>query len=103
MSQVSLFVQALVGHCEAWSGKFTALLNSMARRELEALHSYFSTHKAALRQTPQTLEELAEAVKLQDRLVAERDRTLARFEPLRDKYRTLARFEVISCHSPQTP
>ncbi len=84
----------LISHCQIWGGKFTALLNTLARQELEALHDYFSSNQFALRQAPQTLEQLAEAVTLQERLQAEQDAVAARFKPLRHKYRTLARFEV---------
>lgn len=86
--------QVLISHCQVWGGKFTALLNTLGRQELEALHDYFSSNQVVLRRTPQTLEQLAEAVTLQERLHSEQDALAARFKPLRDKYRTLARFEV---------
>jgi hypothetical protein len=86
--------QVLIGHCQIWGSKFTALLNALARQELEALHEYFSSNQKFLLQTPTTLEQLAEAVTLQECLQMEEDAIAARFKPLRDKYRTLARFEV---------
>ncbi|KAK9823872.1 hypothetical protein WJX72_006072 [[Myrmecia] bisecta] len=84
--------QALCGHCDAWKDKFTGLLNAIALRELNALHEYFKTNTAALKRVPTDLERLAEAVQLQRRLVAEKPAIEGRFEPLRDKYRALARF-----------
>ena len=87
-------LQALVGHCEAWRANFTGLLNSIALKELQALHDYFQTNMAALRQPPTNLDMLAEAVQLHKKLSHERPAIQARFEPLNEKYRTLEKFEV---------
>lgn len=89
-----LCLQALVGHCEAWRANFTGLLNSIALKELQALHDYFQTNTAALRQSPTTLDMLAEAVQLHKKLSQEKPAIQARFEPLSEKYRTLEKFEV---------
>ena len=87
-------LQALVGHCEAWRANFTGLLNSIALKELQALHEYFVTNTAALRRPPTTLDMLAEAVQLHRKLTLDKPAIEARFEPLHDKYRTLEKFEV---------
>lgn len=48
----------------------------------------------ALSKVPQNLDQLADAVGLHRRLVEEKAKTAARFDPLRDKYRVLEKFEV---------
>jgi dynein heavy chain len=48
----------------------------------------------ALSKPCQDLEQLAEADGLHKRLVEEKGKTAARFDPLRDKYRVLEKFEV---------
>lgn len=40
------------------------------------------------------MDQLAETVQLHKRLVDEKPKTIARFDPLRDKYRVLEKFEV---------
>ncbi|KAG1668463.1 hypothetical protein FOA52_005236 [Chlamydomonas sp. UWO 241] len=86
--------QTLVGHCEAWVAKFTGLLGSLAAAELASLHGYFKANRDALTVVPASLDQLAEVVNLHKRLVDERKATEARFEPLREKFRALERFEV---------
>ncbi|CAD7695690.1 unnamed protein product, partial [Ostreobium quekettii] len=86
--------QALVGHCEAWTSRFTGLLHSLADTELNAIHDYFRSSTEALARSPTNLDQLAEGVNLQRRLVEEKHSVTARFEPLRERYRALERFEV---------
>lgn len=50
--------------------------------------------REALTMVPASLEQLADLVNLHRRLADERRRTEARFEPLRDKYKLLERYEV---------
>lgn len=52
------------------------------------------THLESLGKAPQNLDQLAEAVQLHKRLLDEKAKTMARFDPLRDKYKVLERFEV---------
>lgn len=87
-------IQALVGHCEAWRANFTGLLNSIALKELHALHEYFESNSAALRRPPTNLDTLAEAVQLHRKLTLDKPAIQARFQPLHDKYHTLEKFEV---------
>eukprot|EP00879_Flechtneria_rotunda_P019356 GHRR01020328.1.p1 GENE.GHRR01020328.1~~GHRR01020328.1.p1 ORF type:complete len:1679 (+),score=578.13 GHRR01020328.1:143-5179(+) len=86
--------QTLNMHCELWKAKLTNLLNNLAAAELRNLHEYFRNGLEALSKAPQNLEQLAESVGLHRRLVNEKAKTAASFEPLRDKYRMLERFEV---------
>lgn len=97
-SKCNALFQALVGHCEAWRANFTGLLNSIALKELQALHECFENNSAALRRPPTNLDTLAEAVQLHRKLTLDKPAIQARFEPLHDKYKTLEKFEVrLSC------
>ena len=79
--------QNLVGHCETWVQKFTGLLVSLAAAELRSLHDYFKASKESLALQPSNLDQLAEVVNTHKRLVEEKPKCAARFEPLREKYR----------------
>ena len=79
--------QNLTGHCESWVHKFTGLLINLASAELRSLHDYFSSSKEQLSVQPSSLDQLADVVNLHKRLVEEKSNTVARFEPLREKYR----------------
>lgn len=86
--------QSMVSHCENWVDRFTALLNDISRRELESLHAYFETQTALMARYPTSLVELSASKKLLDSTKADMDGNKARFEPLRDRYASLLRFEV---------
>ena len=86
--------QVLMGHCEAWVAKFTGLLLSMAAAELRSLHDFFKESREQLAIVPSNLDQLAEVVNLQRRLVDEKRKVEARFEPLREKYRVLDKFSI---------
>jgi dynein heavy chain len=59
------------------------LLNQLAANELRALHDYFKSNIEALKQPVGNLDQLAEAVSLHKRLLEDKPKTAARFEPLR--------------------
>lgn len=86
--------QALVGHCEAWTTRFTGLLHRLADTELKSIHEYFRKNAEALSSSPTNLDQLAEGVNLQRKLIDEKRQMTSRFEPLREKYNVLDRFEV---------
>lgn len=44
--------QAILGHCEVWTAKFTGLLNTLAQRELVDVAEYIRASTAALQQQP---------------------------------------------------
>ena len=44
--------QAILGHCEVWTAKFTGLLNTLAQRELVDVAEYMRASTAALQQQP---------------------------------------------------
>lgn len=86
--------QTLVSHCEVWIGKFTGLLNSLAKTELLDVLNYFQTNTETLENPPSNLDMLAESVKLHRNIVEEEADIKARFAPLEDKYKTLEKFDV---------
>lgn len=70
--------QALVGHCEAWVRRFTGLLHQLAAKELNSIHEYFVSNTQALAVAPVNLDQLAESVNLQKKLVSEKKSIAAR-------------------------
>ena len=85
---------SLLSHCEGWVDKFTGLLNTTALTELNDLYHYFDSNSAILSEPPKNLEQLADNVNLHKRLIAEKDDTEARFQPMKDRYKLLEKFEV---------
>jgi len=86
--------QSLVGQCEEWVSKFTQLLNNLSLQELRDIHQHFATNTLLLQRPLLNLDQLAEMVNLQSKLVDEREMMEARFQPLHDKYTTLEKFNV---------
>lgn len=87
--------QSLINHCVGWVQRFTSLLHRLALTELQNIHQYFKKHTQALTEKPQNLEDLSNAVNLHRQLREEERETEARFDPLRAKYSTLERFEMV--------
>lgn len=91
-------LQALVTHCEQWIDKFAVLLLAISTGELKELQTYFKENSAALALTPMNLDDLAQVVNRQRRLVDEKSSIEARFEPLQLMFKTLekVRFLVLA-------
>ena len=86
-------VQALVAKCITQTEKLTALLHSSARRELETLMTQMAPSSYRLKQEPQTIRALAQALdthKARGGAAALEER----FQPLYDVYDLLERREV---------
>ena len=85
---------ALVGHCLQCQTKLTGLLNQNGAQELEEIFTLFRRSKTALSSLPASLDELSAKIahcrELKDQVTA----TQQRFEPLREIYATLNKFEV---------
>ena len=86
-------VQALVAKCITQTEKLTALLHSSAQRELETLMTQMAPSSYRLKQEPQTIRALAQALdthKARGGAAALEER----FQPLYDVYDLLERREV---------
>lgn len=92
-----LSMQTLVMHCEQWVTKFSLLLHEIASEELSSIYDFFSTNTAALRATPESLDDLATVVNLQRSLDTGQSAMAARFEPLQNMFSILekVRFWVV--------
>ncbi|CAM6114547.1 unnamed protein product [Calypogeia fissa] len=86
--------QSIITHCEAWVVKFTTLLNQIAKTELEAIHNYLQTATTMLNIPPENLDMLTATATKWKAVKEEGAATEARFAPLEDKYKVLAKFEV---------
>eukprot|EP00892_Ulva_mutabilis_P005742 jgi/Ulvmu1/353/UM001_0358.1 len=82
-------MQTLVMHCEQWVTKFSLLLHEIASEELTSIYDFFTKNMAALRATPESLDDLATVVNLQRSLDAGQAAMAARFEPLQNMFRIL--------------
>ena len=85
---------SLISQCNQWQNKFTDLLNQMAIKELKALHDLFAQNSTKLKKTPKTLDELGESTTLLKRLQDDLPKIEARFDPVRQQYKTLEKFDV---------
>ena len=85
---------ALVGHCLQCQTKLTGLLNQNGAQELEDIFALFRKSRIALSTVPSTLDELSAKIGHCKELKEQVLSTQARFEPLRDVYSTLVKFEV---------
>ncbi|EFJ08553.1 hypothetical protein SELMODRAFT_185288 [Selaginella moellendorffii] len=87
--------QAIISHCVAWVSKFTTLLNTIAKTELESIYAYMEKNKQQLKRKPETLDQLTETVNEWRAVVDERSAMEAKFTPIDEKYDTLFKFEVM--------
>ena len=85
---------ALVGHCLQCQTKLTALLNQNGAFELEEIFTLFRKSKSALSSLPSSLDELSAKIAHCKELKEQVTATHARFEPVREIYNTLIKFEV---------
>ncbi|BFI30788.1 dynein axonemal heavy chain [Marchantia polymorpha subsp. ruderalis] len=87
--------QSIISHCEAWVIKFTTLLNQIAKTELESIHAYLQSVTEILNLPPENLDMLTATANKWRTVKDECATTEARFAPLEDKYKVLAKFEVL--------
>ncbi|KAK2860339.1 hypothetical protein Q7C36_004505 [Tachysurus vachellii] len=85
---------SLVQHCNEWQDKFTQLLSLMASTRLKELHHYLHDSAQRLSQTPQTLDELIESLKLLDTLQGDVSKTESQIPPIQEQFAILEKYEV---------
>ncbi|XP_053341025.1 dynein axonemal heavy chain 2 [Clarias gariepinus] len=90
----SLLKFSLVQHCNEWQNKFTQLLSLMASTRLKELHYYLHDKAKRLSQTPQTLDELMESLKLLETLQEDINKTESQIPPIQDQFAILEKYEV---------
>lgn len=91
----SALKDALIGHCLQCQNKLTGLLNSNGKDELEDIFTnVFQKTKNTLTIAPSSLDELSAKLSLCKDSKENMNTVQARFEPVREIYATLAKFEV---------
>ena len=90
----SLLKATLTDHCVQWQNKLLKLLNDNALQELKSIQGMFKENTETLESHSQTLEELGNKINLHKGCNAAQGETEARFEPVEEMYKVLARFEV---------
>jgi dynein heavy chain len=91
----SALKDALIGHCLQCQSKLTGLLNNNGKDELEDIFiNVFQKTKNALTMAPTNLDDLSSKLTLCKDSKETLNNVQQRFEPLREIYATLAKFEV---------
>ena len=85
---------ALVSHCLQCQTKVTGLLNQYGVQELDEIYAIFRKSQTALSSQPSNLDELSAKITQCKELKEQVESTRARFEPVREIYNTLVKFEV---------
>jgi len=83
----------LINHCIEWEQKFLKLLNDISKKELDSLYETFETTRAKLEYQAVNLDELGEQLDLMVQTKTDMPATEERFDPLKDKYDCLEKFE----------
>lgn len=84
----------LISHCLTTQTKLTTLLNQNGAMELKDIHETFRKSKEALTTPPINLEELSQKIALSKDLKEQLPSIQNRFDPVREIYATLDKFEV---------
>ena len=85
---------ALVGHCLQCQNKLTGLLNSNGAAELADIFNLFRKSRENLTVAPTTLDELSTKIGTCKDLKENLSSVKNRFDPVREVYETLTKFEV---------
>jgi len=86
--------EALVGHCTVCQVKLTNLLNSNGHTELQDIFALFKNSRENLTVAPINLDELSAKIGVCRELKEKLGDTKGRFDPVREIYKTLSKFEV---------
>ena len=85
---------ALIGHCLQCQNKLTGLLNQTGTAELKEIFGNFQRSAETLTSPPTSLNELSSKLNMCKDLKDQVHLTQARFEPVREIFSTLAKFDV---------
>ena len=85
----------LVGHCLQYQTRLTGLLNQNGAQELQDIYQLFEDSRANLTVSPANLDELSAKIALCKQLKDDRAVIQGRFDPMREVYDTLVKFEVV--------
>jgi hypothetical protein len=85
---------ALIGHCLQSQSKLTGLLNQNGHQELTDIYDLFKVTRQKLAVAPINLEELSSKISTCKESKENMTGTKDRFDPVREIYNTLSKFEV---------
>lgn len=85
---------ALIGHCLQSQGKLTGLLNNNGTQELKDIFDFFQRARDDLGVAPVSLDELSAKIATCKDIKENLSNTQSRFDPVREIYNTLVKFEV---------
>jgi dynein heavy chain len=85
---------ALINHCLQSQNKLTNLLNSNGVQELQDIYQFFANSRDKLTQPPTNLDELSQKIGSCKDIKENLPLFLQKFEPTREIYNTLMKFEV---------
>lgn len=85
---------SLMAQCTAWQGKLTTLLNTNAANELYTLHEMFDSKSKRLQIIPLDLDGLGDMIALLTQLQGDLSAIEAQFNPIREMYEILEKYEV---------
>jgi dynein heavy chain len=86
---------SLVNHCLQCQNRLTGLLNQNGSDELKSIYDLFKDSSDKLVQSPNDLDELSYKIGLCKQLKDDKEVIRARFDPVREIYDTLTKFEVV--------
>ncbi|XP_051799543.1 dynein axonemal heavy chain 2 isoform X2 [Acanthochromis polyacanthus] len=90
----SLLKVSLVQHCNEWQTKLTQLLSHMAGSRQKELQVYMQDNAKRIQQSPQTLKELGESLKLLETLQDNLYKTEAQIPVIHEHFAILDKYEV---------
>jgi dynein heavy chain len=85
---------SLLGHCQEWQNKFTALLLKLATQSLNRIMKYFEENSQKVLVPPDTHYDLDMSSKLLESLQNDLPRIEEQFLPLNDQFSVLQKYEV---------
>ena len=84
----------MISHCLQAQSKLTGLLNQNGHQELVDIYELFKTTRQKLVNAPINLEELSSKIATCKETKESLSTTRDRFDPVREVYNTLSKFEV---------
>ncbi|KAI8894261.1 dynein heavy chain and region D6 of dynein motor-domain-containing protein [Globomyces pollinis-pini] len=90
----TMLKHSIVSHCSSWQAKLTTLLNQNALTELTTLLDMFSKTSEKLRSPPKDLDQLSEGLGLLQQLQGDVSKIEGQFQPIREMYEILDKYEV---------
>ncbi|OAF69166.1 Axonemal beta dynein heavy chain 2 [Intoshia linei] len=86
--------ETLLMHCNEWESSLVSLLYELFLKNINELDKYLTENLTNLGKSPSSLEELAESLKLWDKVNGEQNETIEKFIPISEKFSILKKYNV---------